>query len=112
MSTAPLLGTYASTISDMAVPHFGSIETLVHQTGGGSSVDDRGQAIEELGHAIDHLISLSMFDVDESFAKANTEAIHILMRSRRSIFEECKEVISNNRQMRHLIMGRSDISSN
>jgi hypothetical protein len=53
-----------------------------------------------------------MFHADESFAKASTEAIHILMQSRRSIFEECKEVMSTNRQMRHLIMGRSDITSN
>jgi hypothetical protein len=105
------LGTYALIISDTVVPNLGSIQTLSRPTGRESSVS-REQAIEKLGNAIDHLISSRMFHADESFAKASTEAIHILMQSRRSIFEECKEVMSTNRQMRHLIMGRSDITSN
>jgi len=111
MSTAPFPGTYASNVGDMVVPHLVSIETLVRPAGRGSSVD-RGQAIEELGHAVDHLISLTMFHVDESSAKADTEAIHILMRLQRSVFEGDKEVTPGNRRLCQWITDKSGRASN
>ena len=104
MSTTPFPGAYASIVGDMVVPHLVSIETLVRLAGRDSRVD-RGQAIEDLGHAVDHLISSRMFHVDESFAKADTEAIHILMRLRRSIFDEYKEIVPGDRRLRHGVMG-------
>jgi hypothetical protein len=105
MSTAPFPGAYASTVGDMVVSHLGSIGTLALPAGRNASVD-RGQGIEKLGHAVDHLISSSMFYTDESFAKADSEAIHILMRLRRSVFEERTEVTPGNRRLRQWIMGR------
>jgi hypothetical protein len=50
-------------------------------------------AIEVLGHAVEYLIDSRMFLTETPYTKAEEEAVQILMRANRSVFESCAEVL-------------------
>lgn len=54
----------------------------------------QGRALETLGHAVEYLVDSRMFLVERSSAKAEQEAVQILMRMSRSVFSECPEVVT------------------
>lgn len=53
----------------------------------------QGQALESIGHAVEYLVDQRMFEMNESNARADQEAIQILMRMSRAVFAECREVV-------------------
>jgi hypothetical protein len=53
-----------------------------------------------LGNAVDYLLDSRMFLIDEAPTKADADAIHILMRLKRSVFIECEQVTETNRSLR------------
>jgi hypothetical protein len=54
----------------------------------------QGRSLEKLGHAVEYLADSRMFLVEPSTAKAEREALQILMRASRTVFAECEEVVS------------------
>jgi hypothetical protein len=62
-----------------------------------------GRALESLGHAVEYLVDSRLFLVDEPATRADSEALHLLMRLSREVFEERKErkeLISSDRRLR------------
>jgi hypothetical protein len=86
------------------------VEAAVDRTAGGAN-DRRmvrrrgnqaqGQALEVLGHSIEYLDS-RFFTKDQVEARNDREAVQILMRMSRAVFEECAEVISMKRRLKRL----------
>jgi hypothetical protein len=61
----------------------------------------QGRALETLAHAIEYLSDSRMFDEGESVpaGRAETEAIRIMTRASRAVFEECPETIPLHRRV-------------
>ena len=59
----------------------------------------QGRALESLGHAVEYLMDCGMFRPDLYENEPNQEAIRILMRCSRHLFEECPEVIPMGRRL-------------
>jgi hypothetical protein len=55
---------------------------------------EQGRALEILGHAVEYLVDSRLFLVDQTQAKAEQDAVQILMRMSRAVFLECPEVVS------------------
>ncbi len=55
----------------------------------------QGHALEALGHAIEYLTDTRMFSIGDTAerARSESEAVQILMRASRAVFEECAEVV-------------------
>ena len=105
MSTASLPGPYQPS----TVQHLSSIETLAPPVRRRANAG-QARTIELLGNAVDHLSYGHLFLNDKAAERADTEAIHILMRLKRSVFEECERVTPANRPLRqwlteHLLRG-------
>ncbi len=54
----------------------------------------QGRSLEKLGHAVEYLVDSRMFAVEPSAAKAERDAVRILMRLSRMVFSECDQVIT------------------
>jgi hypothetical protein len=54
----------------------------------------QGRSLEKLGHAVEYLVDSRMFLVEPATAKAEREAVRILMRLSRMVFSECEEVVT------------------
>jgi hypothetical protein len=54
----------------------------------------QGRSLEKLGHAVEYLVDSRMFAVEPSAAKAERDAVRILMRLSRMVFCECEQVIT------------------
>jgi hypothetical protein len=54
----------------------------------------QGRSLEMLGHAVEYLVDSRMFEVEPATAKAERDAVQILMRMSRMVFSECDEVVS------------------
>ena len=54
---------------------------------------EQGQAIEQLGHAVEYLIDSRMFLTQVPYTTAEEEAVQILMALNRLVFEGCPEVV-------------------
>ena len=54
---------------------------------------EQGRALETLGHAVEYLIDSRMFQLGEVNQRDENEAVQILMRMSRAVFEECPEVV-------------------
>jgi hypothetical protein len=117
MSTAPFPGAYPFAVGDAAAQHLATVgEAPVRRRANAN----QARAIEKLGHVVDHLIYSRMFLTDAAAVKADAEAIltdaaavkadaeaiHILMVLRRSVFEECERVVSEDRQAKRWIRAR------
>lgn len=61
---------------------------------------EQGRALEALGHAVEYLVDSRMFLIGESNREADAEAVQILMRASRSVFESCPEVVPVGRRFR------------
>ncbi len=109
MSTAPFPGAYHPAHGDVPPQHLASIDTAPIRR---RANIEQAQAIEKLGHAIDHLTYSHMFLTDEPAIKADAEAIRILMRLKRSVFEECQAIVPTNRHLRRWIMEKLGRRSN
>lgn len=112
MSTAPFPCAYPFAVSDAAGQHLEAVGEAPRLPVRRRANADQARAIETLGHAVDHLIYSRMFLTDREAVKADTEAIHILMMLRRSVFEECERVVSERRQVRQWIMERLGLMAN
>ncbi len=58
-----------------------------------------GQALESLGHTVEYLVDSRMFLVDEPATRADAEALHILMRLSREVFEDRAALQSSGRRL-------------
>ncbi|HMH15823.1 MAG TPA: hypothetical protein VK578_22175 [Edaphobacter sp.] len=112
MSTAPFTGVYPFAVSDAAAQHIASVGEATELPVRRRANVNQARAIEKLGRAVDHLIYSRMFLTDPVVIKAETDAIHILMVSRRRVFEECETVAQGSRQMKQWIMERVGRRSN
>jgi hypothetical protein len=54
----------------------------------------QGRSLEKLGHAVEYLVDSRMFVVEPETAKAERDAVQILMQLSRSVFLECEEVVT------------------
>lgn len=54
----------------------------------------QGRALEALGHAVEYLVDSRMFLAGQTDAKADQEALRVLMRLSRDVFMECPEVVT------------------
>ncbi len=63
----------------------------------------QGRSLETLGHAVEYLVDSRMFVVEPSTAKAEREAVQILMRLSRMVFADCDEVVSVWEKMARLL---------
>jgi hypothetical protein len=53
---------------------------------------DQGRALESLGHAIEYLYDSQVYQSDNGvLSQGDMEAVQILMRLSREVFNECKE---------------------
>lgn len=61
----------------------------------------QGQALETLGHAVEYLVDSRMFLVELGAGdqKQDQEAVQILMRLSRAVFQECPEIVPIRRRM-------------
>jgi hypothetical protein len=112
MSTAPYPSGYPFAVSDAAAQHLASVCQASGLPVRRRANANQARAIEKLGHALDHLIYSRMFLTDTDAVKAETDAVHILMVSRRSVFEECETVVRRNRQVKQWISERLRRSAN
>jgi hypothetical protein len=112
MSTASVPGQYPVGRSHARLPHLG------YESGGQGdlSADEAatpinvvtplrsrfqtGQALEILGHAVEYLVDSRMFLVDEPATRADSEALHILMRLSREVFQDRSALLSSGRRLR------------
>lgn len=53
----------------------------------------QGKSLEKLGHAVEYLMDSRQFQLDPATAKAERDALQILMRSSRAVFAECAEIV-------------------
>ena len=60
----------------------------------------QGRALETLGHAIEYLVDSRMFLVEEPRTPAEAEAVQLLSRSSREIFQSCAEIVSVSQRLR------------
>lgn len=60
----------------------------------------QGFALEALGHAVEYLIDSRMFATTTDDARTDQEAIQLLMRLSRAVFQECPEVEPFSRKCR------------
>ena len=70
----------------------------------------QGRSLETLGHAVEYLVDSRMFVVEPSTAKAEREAVQILMRLSRMVFADCDEVVSVWEKMARLLDNRRDVA--
>jgi hypothetical protein len=63
----------------------------------------QGRALETLGHAVEYLVDSRMFQVEETNARDEQEAVQILMRLSRSVFAECPEVVSMRQRLQRWV---------
>lgn len=103
MSTAPYPASYPFALSDAAVQHLAPVGQAPGLQSRRRASANQAHAIEKLGDAADHLIYSRMFQTDANAVKAETDAVHILMMLRRSVFEECETVNRGNRQVKQWI---------
>ena len=105
MSTAPYPAGYPFAVSDAAarLAPRGRAPGLPSRRRASAN---QAHAIEILGNAADHVIYARMFLMDAKAVKAETDALHILMMLRRSVFEECETVDRSNRQVKQWIAER------
>lgn len=54
----------------------------------------QGRGLETLGHAVEYLVDSRLFLIEPTSAKAERDALQILMKSSRALFAECQEVPS------------------
>ncbi len=106
MSTAPFPGAYPFAVGDAAAQHLATVGEASWLPVRRRANANQARAIEKLGHVVDHLIYSRMFLTDAAAVKADAEAIHILMVLRRSVFEECERVVSEDRQAKRWIRTR------
>src|SRR5579871_1187259 len=106
MSTSPYPAGYPFSGSDVAAQHLASVGGAPELPVRRRANVDQARAIEKLGHAVDHVIYLQIFLTDADEVKAATDAVHILMALRRTVFEECETVIRKKRQVRQWITER------
>ena len=102
MSTAPYPAGYPFAVSDVAA-QVGRAPGLPSRRRASAN---QAHAIEKLGNAADHVIYSRMFLMDANAVKAETDALHILMMLRRSVFEESEMVNRGNRQVKQWIAER------
>jgi hypothetical protein len=76
------------------------------------STPQQGLAIQMLGNAVDHLLRSRMFLIDEPPSQADADAIHILMRLKRTVFSECAQVTEDSRSLRQWMMQALDQTTN
>jgi hypothetical protein len=112
MSTAPFPGAYPFAVSDAAAQHLAAASEASGLPVRRRANVDQARAIEKLGHAVDHLIYSRMFLTEADAVKADSDAIHILMVLRRSVFEECEPIDRGSRQVKQWIMERVRRRSN
>jgi|ERR1700722_19481723 hypothetical protein len=105
MSTASFPGVYPFALSDAASQYSAAGDAPELPVRRRANVD-QARAIEKLGHSVDHLIYSRIFLTDAAAVKADADAVHLLMKLRRSVFEECERVVSENRQVKRWIMER------
>ena len=65
----------------------------------------QGVAIEVLGHAVEYLIDSRMFLTQTPYTKSEEEAVQILMRANRLVFESCPEVVPMGARVRNWMRG-------
>lgn len=66
----------------------------------------QGRALETLGHAVEYLIDSRMFQLGDTSRENETEAVQVLMRLSRLVFNECPEVVSLQTRLRRLFERR------
>ncbi|SNT02760.1 hypothetical protein SAMN05421770_103514 [Granulicella rosea] len=94
MSTAPFPGSFVSPLrSNTASP--GDLPMLRPVTVRRRGNPQQGHALETLGHAIEYLTDTRMFSIGDTAerARAEAEAVQIMMRASRAVFEECAEFV-------------------
>src|ERR1700687_2668706 len=96
MSTATL----PVTSQPSAAQHLAQIEEALSLPVRRRADSEQARAIEQLGHAVDHLTYGHIFLNDKVAEKADADAIHILMCLKRRVFEECERVTPANRPLR------------
>ena len=106
MSTAPFPGVHPFAVSDAAAKHLAAVGEAPGLPVRRRANVNQARAIEKLGHAVDHLIYSRMFLTDADAVKADSDAIHVLMVLRRSVFEECETVAQGDRQVKQWITER------
>jgi hypothetical protein len=60
---------------------------------------EEGQALERLGHAVEYLIDSRMFLTHVPYTNAEEEAVQILMKMNRLVFEGCPEIVTMRRRV-------------
>jgi hypothetical protein len=112
MSTASVPGQYPVESSHARLSHLGfgagfEDESLAEGAAAPINVvtplrsrSHTGQALEILGHALEYLVDSRMYQVDEPATRADSEALHILMRLSREVFEDRGAVIPSERRFR------------
>jgi hypothetical protein len=60
---------------------------------------EEGQALERLGHAVEYLIDSRMFLTHVPYTNAEEEAVQILMKMNRLVFESCPEIVTMRRRV-------------
>lgn len=61
----------------------------------------QGRALEILGHAIEYLIDSRMFLIDEPHTSAESDAVKILSRCSREVFNACEEILPVHQRFRN-----------
>jgi hypothetical protein len=102
MSTAPFPGAQPTT----AAQHLAAIEEALALPVRRRANVDQARAIEKLGNAVDHLTYSHLFLNDKTSEKADADAIHILMRLKRRVFEECEKITPAENPLRQWLTSR------
>jgi hypothetical protein len=84
----------------LPVDVMGRVDLTIHRR----TDTHHGATLRLLGHAAEHLIESGRFDFRA--AKANDQAVHILMRLSREVFEEYAEGVAVRRRFHDWLMNR------
>lgn len=102
MSTAPMPALDPNPLPPGLPPAFHAASSLV----GGPNISVRrrldrqnGQALEQIGHAIEYLIDSRALFTGSVPGEAVDEAIEILSRASRAVFSECPEIVPRRRKL-------------
>ncbi len=108
MSTAPLPMPFYCQVTQTATPPGGLFEREPGPPVRRRGNFEQGRALELLGHAIEYLSDSRMFFEADSMpqARAQADAIQIMMRASRAVFEECPETVSLRRKVGRWITQR------
>jgi hypothetical protein len=117
MSTAPLPGTYPAESSHLSLVTSGydsdrrsadstaDADAPINIVTAPANKFRTGQALGMLGRAVGYLVDSRMFLIDQPSSKADSEALQILKRSSRQVFEERGKLVTPRDRKRLWISG-------